>query len=271
MVRVLVTGGTGALGRQVVPLLIGRGAEVRILSRRPRGVEGVEMVRGDLVTGEGLPGAVRDVEVVVHCASDPRPGHGDVEGTGRLLEAAKGASCAHVVYISIVGVDHIPLGYYRAKLAAETLVRDCGLPWTILRATQFHDLVLRVVAALAKSPVLVVPAGIAAQPVDTREVARRLVSLALGEPAGRRVPDFGGPRVWSVHEAARAYLAAAGLRRAVVSVGLPGATARAFRAGWNLPRDGETGTRTFEEFLAQRVQPGGRVQRGSGPGWWARS
>jgi TIR domain len=175
---------------------------------------------------------------------------------GRLV---KRAGRPHVVYVSIVGVDRIPYGYYQAKLAAETLVRDCGLPWTLLRATQFHDLVLQIVTALAKPPVVVVPRGMAAQPVDTREVAQRLALLALGEPTGR-VRDFGGPRVWSVGEATRAYLAAADLRRRIVGVPLPGRAARAFRAGWNLVRDGETATRTFEEFLAQRVQPGGRVQ-----------
>ncbi|MGH3854126.1 MAG: hypothetical protein ACRDR6_11650 [Pseudonocardiaceae bacterium] len=96
--------------------------------------------------------------------------------------------------------------------------------------------------------------------IAQQRLLQRPVLMAPAQEDPRRVPDFGGPRVWNVREAARAYVAAAGLRRAVVSVGLPGATARAFRAGGNLLRDGETGTRTFEEFLAQRVQPGGRVQ-----------
>lgn len=257
--KILVTGGTGALGQQLVPLLTRHGADVRVLSRRPRHLEGAEVVRGDMVTGEGLAAGVRGVDVVVHCASDPRRWQGDVEGTSRLLDAAQRAGQPHVVYVSIVGVDRIPFGYYRAKLAAETLIRDCGLPWTLLRATQFHDLVLQIVATLAKLPVMVVPQGIPTQPVDTREVAQQLASLALGPPAGR-VPDLGGPRVWSLQEAACAYLAAAGLRRAVVSVPLPGKTARAFRAGGNLVRDGDTGTRTFEEFLSQRVRPGCPVE-----------
>lgn len=247
------------LGRQLVPLLTERGAQVRILSRRPRQVGDIESAQGNMITGEGLADAVHDIDVIVHCASDSRHWQGDVEGTGRLLDAAKRAGRPHVVYISIVGVDRIPFGYYQAKLAAETLIRDCGLPWTLLRATQFHDLVLQIVATLAKPPVLVAPQGMAAQPVDTSEVAQRLASLALDDPAGR-VPDFGGPRVWGVEEAARAYLAAAGLRRPMVSVPLPGKAARAFRAGWNLIHDGQTGTRTFEEFLAQRVQPGVDVE-----------
>jgi uncharacterized protein YbjT (DUF2867 family) len=252
--KILVTGGTGVLGRQVVPLLTERGAKVRILSRR-RGFDGIEVVRGDMVTGEGLAEAVAGVDVLIHCASDPRHWHNDVEGTSRLLDAATRASGPHVVYVSIVGVDRIPWGYYRAKLAAEALVRDSGLPWTLLRATQFHDLVLQTVAILAKLPVVVVPRGVATQPVDTRDVAQRLTSLAFGEPADR-APDFGGPQVCSIEEATHAYLAAAELQRPIVTVPLPGTVMRAFRAGHNLVRDGQTGTRTFQEFLTQRVQPG---------------
>ncbi|HEY3894850.1 MAG TPA: NAD(P)H-binding protein [Pseudonocardiaceae bacterium] len=259
MTTILVTGGTGALGRQVVPLLAQRGAQVRILSRRSQQVNGAEVMQGDLATGAGLAEAVRGADVVVHCATDPRLGRTDVRGTGQLLEAATAAARPHVVYISIVGIDRIPFGYYRTKLASEVLIRDSGLPWTVLRATQFHDLVLQVVAALAKPPLVVVPRGMATQPVDIGEVAQRLASLALGEPAGR-VPDFGGPQVWTIEDATRAYLAARALSRRIVRVPLPGAAARAFRAGWNLLRDGEQGSRTFEEFLAQRVQPGGAVE-----------
>ncbi|MGH3670827.1 MAG: SDR family oxidoreductase [Pseudonocardiaceae bacterium] len=259
MTTILVTGGTGALGRQVVPLLAAGGAQVRILSRRSRQVEGAEVMQGDLATGAGLAEAVRGAGVVVHCATDPRLGRSDVQGTSRLLEAATAAARPHVVYISIVGIDRIPFGYYQSKLAVEALIRDSGLPWTVLRATQFHDLVLQIVAVLAKPPLVVVPRGMAAQPVDIEEVAQRLVSLALSEPAGR-VPDFGGPQVWNIEDATRAYLAARQLSRRIVRVPLPGAATRAFRVGWNLLRDGEQGTRTFEEFLARRVQPSGAVQ-----------
>jgi uncharacterized protein YbjT (DUF2867 family) len=96
------------------------------------------------------------------------------------------------VYVSIVGVDRIPYGYYRAKLATETVVEESGLPWTILRATQFHDLIRRIAGVLAKSPVVPVPAGVRFQPVDVHEVAARVVELATGTPAGR-VDDMGGP------------------------------------------------------------------------------
>ncbi|MGH3322208.1 MAG: SDR family oxidoreductase [Streptosporangiaceae bacterium] len=261
MPRVLVTGGTGALGSSVVRRFAEAGVEVCVLSRRAdaRVPEGVALVRGDLRTGEALGSGLADVDTVVHCASDPRRHDVDIEGTERLLDAARTAGVSHVVYISIVGVDRIPFSYYQAKLAAETAVRDSGLPWTVLRATQFHDLMLQGVAALAKPPVVLLPKNIGAQPVDTRDVADRLVQLSLGDPGGK-VPDMGGPRVESAEEMTRAYLDVAGLRRRVVSVPTPGKMMRAFRAGANLVSDGTKGTRTFEEFLREHVRPGGRVE-----------
>lgn len=95
-----------------------------------------------------------------------------------------------MVYISIVGVDRIPFGYYQAKRTVERLVEDSGLLWTVLRTTQFHDLILRGGAALARLPVLLGPAGTSVQPIDAREVADRLVELATETSAGR-VPDLG--------------------------------------------------------------------------------
>src|SRR5437588_4722765 len=108
MATVLVTGGTGTLGRRVVTRLLGRGDHVRVLSRRPRPPrEGVELLIGDVTTGAGLEPAVNGIRTIVHCAGDPRRGDGgpDVAGTRRLCEAALGAGRPHLVYISIVGVD----------------------------------------------------------------------------------------------------------------------------------------------------------------------
>jgi uncharacterized protein YbjT (DUF2867 family) len=130
------------------------------------------------------------------------------------------------VYISVVGADRVPLtsgidramfGYFGSKLGAERVVADSGLPWTTLRATQFHDLVLTVVREMAKLPVIPVPSGFRFQPVDAGEVAARLVELALAMPAGL-VPDIGGPRVYATSDLLRAYLRARGKRRALMPI-----------------------------------------------------
>ncbi|HZA82072.1 MAG TPA: NAD(P)H-binding protein, partial [Actinomycetes bacterium] len=201
---ILVTGGTGTLGRLVVPRLRDAGYNIRVLSRRGReSEEGIEFVTGDLATGEGIDAAVEGAEVIVHCAGSSK---GDEDKAMNLVRAASPAGARHLVYISVVGADRIPVvsgvdramfGYFASKLAAERVVADSGLPWTTLRATQFHDLMLATVGGMARLPVIPVPAGFRFQPVDAGEVAARLVELALGPPADL-VPDIAGPRVYEM-------------------------------------------------------------------------
>jgi uncharacterized protein YbjT (DUF2867 family) len=256
---VLVTGGTGTLGRLVVPGLQAAGCDVRVLSRRTHDAAGgIEYVTGDLLTGQGVEAAVDGAAIIVHCAGSSK---GDDEATTNLVRAASGPAMPHLVYISVVGADRVPqvsgvdramFGYFGTKLAAERVVTDSGLPWTTLRATQFHDLILLVARQMAKLPVIPVPAGIRFQPVDAGEVAARLVELALGAPAGL-VPDLAGPRVYRVSDLIRSYLRAQGKRRPMVPVQLPGRAASAVRAGANLAPDRAVGHRTWEDFLADRV------------------
>ncbi len=259
MRTILVTGGTGTLGRLVVPRLRDAGGRVRVLSRQSRDAgDGIEFATGDLATGEGIEAAVEGAETIVHCAGSTK---GDEEKALNLVRAASAAGTRHLVYISVVGADRIPVvsgvdramfGYFGAKLAAERAVAESGLPWTTLRATQFHDLSLTTVQQMAKLPVVPVPSGFRLQPVDTGEVAARLVELALGTPAGL-VPDIAGPRVYGMAELFRGYLRARRKHRALVPVRMPGKAARAFRAGANLAPDRAVGRRTWEEFLAERV------------------
>jgi uncharacterized protein YbjT (DUF2867 family) len=261
---ILVTGGTGTLGRQVAARLRDVGGKVRVLSRRSHPpADGIEFVAGDLLTGEGAGPAVDGAGVIVHCASGNK---GDADATRNLVRAASSLPEApHVVYISIVGADLVSFGYVRAKLEAERLVSGSGLPWTTLRATQFYDLIFKGASALAKLPVVPVPAGFVVQPVDSGEVAARLADLALGEPAGP-VPDMGGPQVLSFADLLRAYLRASHRRRPIVPVWMPGTSA--VRSGALLvpgqATAATTGRRTWEEFLADRLRRQARSQS-SGP------
>ena len=155
---VLVTGGTGRLGRHVVQRLHDAQCEVRVLTRRSREpADGVEFVVGDLATGEGVAAAVDGPVAIVHCATSNR---GDVGTTQNLVRAASRAGAPHLVYVSIVGIDRISSWKYpKAKLKAERVVADSGLPWTTLRVTQFYDYILTGLQKLARLPVVPVPAG----------------------------------------------------------------------------------------------------------------
>ena len=216
-------------------------------------------MQGDLATGEGIEAAVEGAETIVHLRrleqGRRRQGREPRTGGGR----APGAR--HLVYISVVGADRVPVhsgvdramfGYYAAKHAAERAVAESGVPWTTLRATQFHDLMLLTARQMAKLPVIPAPSGFQAQPVDADEVAARLVELALGEPAGL-VDDLAGPRVYPLADLIRGYLQARRKHRAIVPVRVPGKAARALRDGANLALDRAVGRRTWEEFLAARV------------------
>jgi uncharacterized protein YbjT (DUF2867 family) len=298
---ILLTGGTGTLGRHVARRLADVGVLVRVLSRRRLsstnanvvpvvgdlaavgpvarsgdagardlgdntgvGSRGANDHVGDVVAPGGMPvaatetgiaatsidAALNGVGTIVHCASDPQRKGSEIAQTRHLLDAALRADpVPHVVYISIVGVERVPLRYYREKLAAEELIRQSGVPWTILRATQFHEFVASLLRSQMWSPVLLVPAKTSIQPIAADEVAERLVELAIG-PARGRVDDVGGPQVRTAVELATAYLDAKGERRRIVSVPLPGAAARGYRAGGHLAPDRAVGRTTFEEFLA---------------------
>ncbi|MEU7138047.1 NAD(P)H-binding protein [Nocardia sp. NPDC046473] len=247
---ILVTGGTGTLGQHVVPLLVDAGSKVRLLSRNAHeSAAGIEYVTGDLLKGEGVATAVAGAEVVLHLAGGPK---GDEVATAHLVDAAARAGVRHLVYISVVAAEAIPLGYFKAKAAAERIVAESGMPFTTLRAAQFHDLVLKGVRGLAKLPVVPIPGGVRLQPVDSREVAARLVELTLDEPAGQ-VPDLTGPTVYGLAELVRGYLRASGKRRPLLPVRLPGKAGKAYRAGANMTFNGtQLGQRTWEEFLAEQ-------------------
>jgi uncharacterized protein YbjT (DUF2867 family) len=259
MGHILVTGGTGTLGSFVVPQLRDAGCNVRVLSRHSReATEGIEYMASDLTTGEGVQPAVDGVEVIVHLAGSQK---GDDVRTLNLVRAASRVGTPHLVYISVVGADRVPVvsgidramfGYYASKRAAERVVAGSGLPWTTLRATQFHELLFLTAQFMAKLPVLPVLAGFRFQPVAAAEVATRLVELALGAPSGL-VPDIGGPKVYGMDEMLREYLRAAGKRRPIIPVWAPGKAAHAIRAGANLTPERAVGKQTWEKFLAERV------------------
>ncbi|MEU0162912.1 SDR family oxidoreductase [Streptomyces sp. NPDC006261] len=248
---ILVTGGTGNLGSHVVPLLRAAGRDVRILARTPRNnTEGIEFFSVDLMKDEGIDAALTGVETVLHLAGGTK---GDDKVTQNLVTASKRAGVKHLVYISVIGADTMPLGWFKTQLDAENAVTQSGIPWTMLRAAQFHDIVLTMGEKMSKMPVIPAPGGLQFQPVDSREVAARLVELTLGTPAGR-VKDIAGPKVYPLGDLLRSYLHATGKKRPLLPIRMPGKAGKAYRAGDNLALTGtQVGKGTWEEFLAERV------------------
>lgn len=251
---ILVTGGTGRLGRLVTARLAEAGHQVRVLSRHPHAAgNGIGYAIGDLATGEGIAAALDGAVAVVHCASSRK---GDAETTRVLVPATAAAgSAVHLVFISVVGADRVSYRYFRSKVAAEAVVAGSGLPWTMLRATQFYGYCLDGARKMTRLPVVPVPAGFKVQPVDEREVAARLAELAAGPPVGR-VADIAGPHVDTYADMLRVYAKARRRRRRVIEIPVPGTAA--IRSGALLPDPHSspapvTGRRSWGEFLAEKL------------------
>jgi uncharacterized protein YbjT (DUF2867 family) len=250
----LVTGGTGTLGGHVVRLLRNSGHRARILSRNPRGH--VDTVPGDLITGAGLAKAVAGMDAIIHAATaSTQPTKlrlTDVVGTRRLLAMAREAGVKHFVYPSIVGMDGVAYPYYKVKLQAEAIVEESIVPWSILRATQFHTLMETFLRPFAVLPfVATVPFKWQFQPVDPSEVAARLVEVVTHEPAGR-LPDFGGPEVRDFKSIAESWLKARTMKKRLINLPLPFKFSRQVAEGRLLCPDHKEGTITFEQYLTDK-------------------
>ena len=251
--NVLVTGGTGTVGRHVVMRLRQQGHRARIFSRHPRGH--VDAVQGDLKTGLNLDRAVAGMDAVVHAATEARQSlrsRGDLKGTRKLLSAARQAKVKHIVYVSIVGIDDVSgYPYYATKRAVESIVKQSDVPWSILRATQFHDLMETFLRIYSRVPGLTaIPFAWKFQPVDAREVAARLVEVVLGEPAGM-LDDFGGPEIRDFKSIAESWLNARKEHRKLVNLPLPFKFSRQWAEGALTTPDHMSGKITFGQHLAE--------------------
>ena len=244
---VAVLGGTGTVGREVVARLAERGHRPIVLSRRPTRDGGAEHRPVDLTTGVGVDAALAGVDVLVDVAQGGRDVL--VDGLARALGAARAAGVGHVVSLSILGSDRVPLGYYAIKVAQEEGVRSGGVPWSIVRATQFHQLLDAAFAAATRRGVLPL-VRVPLQPVDPREVAAVLADRAEAGPS-EDVELFAGPQVERVDELARAWARARGVRRLPLRLPAAGKVLRAVRQGELTDEAAPHGTITFAGWLEE--------------------
>jgi uncharacterized protein YbjT (DUF2867 family) len=241
---VAIVGGTGTLGRHIAAELQARGHKVRVLSRH------APEYKIDLSTGDGLGPALDGCDVVVDASNDAsrRAAATLVDGSRRLLAAEAAAGVAHHVCVSIVGCDQVPIGYYRVKTDQERVVGQGAVPWSIVRSTQFHELVSSVLAAAGRWRVLPVP-GIAVQPVASAEAARAVADVATGAPLAGSLA-VAGPEILQAAELARIWRAVTGRRAVQVPLPLPGRAGRALRAGALTTQHPDVrGTTRFADWL----------------------
>jgi uncharacterized protein YbjT (DUF2867 family) len=259
--RLLVTGGTGTAGKEVVRRAVARGHDVVVLSRQPAGEAeaGVTRVQGDLTDSDSLPGALAGIDTVIDCANkNTLSGRRALQFFGaeihNVLAAGASAGLSRYVLLSIVGIDRFPFPYYAAKLAQERVLNEAataaGISYAIVRTTQFHDFAAQSLARASLGPVAFVPA-MKAQPVDVAEVASHLLAVAESDTIGQAA-ELAGPLPETVTDMARKLIAHRGLRRRIVALPLPPAAARANRARVLIPHGGQRGRITFADWLSRQ-------------------
>jgi uncharacterized protein YbjT (DUF2867 family) len=263
---VVVVGGTGTVGRPTVRELVLRGHTVRVISRGRGGSAepGVRYARGDLATGAGLEDALEGAEAVVDVSNittlnGARARAFFVGATRRLVAAEAAAGVRHHVLLSIVGVDRVPTGYYKAKLAQEQALAGAadaaGLGWSVLRATQFHDFAGQFAVLAGRGPVVLAPA-MTVRPVSTGEVAEALADAVEAGPGGM-LPVIAGPATMRLPDMVRALMRRR-RRGLVLPLPVPGSAL----ANGLVPAPGEAaryGQRRFDEWLAaQHIEQTGR-------------
>lgn len=268
MKRILVTGGDGTLGSEVVNELSRRGQQVRVMSRKARPQQlnpEIDWAQADVISGQGIDQSLQDVGTIVNCLSSPvhNTYETDIQGLKKLLSVAKRMKVRYLVHISIIGIDRIIYPYYQYKLAAELVAIESGIPCLIARSAQFHSFVDFFLSPLRDTAAgeVKIPLQVQFQSISTLDVAKHLAPHIIAAEKVGRLTEFGGPEVLRLGEMAQAWLAAQGIERALAEAtdtenALPffSAFGEGFINGYNTNPDNRIRGQTWQEYLNQKYR-----------------
>ncbi|WP_295013358.1 SDR family oxidoreductase [uncultured Microbacterium sp.] len=243
--RIVIAGGTGTVGRHIVQAAQRRGHDAVVLARS---------TGADLTTGAGVDAALDGADAAVDVTSVATMSESNAvrffETTAKTLASvARRTGLGHLLILSIVGIDRAPYGYYAGKLAQERVVARAETPWSIVRATQFHEFAGQIARQARFAGVQLAPRA-RVQPIAAAVLAEHLIDVLEGGPAGR-AQDVAGPREEQLSALIREQVRHDGHRGGVIPVSMPGAQLRAMRKGAVLP--GPDALRvgpTFAEWLS---------------------
>jgi len=252
--KLLITGGSGTLGSAIIQLALKTGRyEVSTLSTDPGKhsfPETCRVFKGDLITGEGLREALNTVQLIIHCASSVNDAQRvDLNGTANLLAALDSSTIENLVYVSIVGIDHVDHPYYMIKVKVEQLIAGSGIPYSIMRATQFHEYVVAFIRSLkATDAEINVPSGLKFQPIAVPDLAEMLLELSSAKATGL-VSFVGGPEILGLEDMTAAYLNATRSQQKLHLIEPAQPRELRFRTGANLVPHAKYGKITWARFL----------------------
>lgn len=250
--KILITGSTGQLGSALRDLLTNVNYDVRITSRKkPKDIGRFEWIYSDFSTGKGFEDVLKDVNVVIHAATNPMKHTYNIDVMGFKSFLGNAHQIDHLIYPSIVGIEEIPLPYYKHKLEAENILKNSGIPYTLTRATQFHSFVDRLFLSKSVLNRYIVPGNYQFQSVDVNEFANYLIQFIEHGPQGK-TDDFGGPEILTLKQMAELKIKINHESKKVISIPFPGKLSKSFIEGRNTNIKQMKGQITFEEFLIRK-------------------
>jgi uncharacterized protein YbjT (DUF2867 family) len=251
MDNILITGGTGTLGQAIIKQVADIGV-INVISTKEKAdmSRPVNVFNADLTDIESLRTVAEAADIIIHCASNPTNAKVvDLEGTCNLLACVNKTRLKHFIYISIAGIDKSTFPYYIIKQQVEQLIMLAGVPFSILRPTQFHEFVLyRMIKPFEHGTNLTIPAGLKFQSVDVADVAGKIKDLIQTGPAND-VTTIGGPEILTIEEMAKTYLTTLGLPASITPEKMEGERFDMLRSGINLCKDKAFGKITWQQYL----------------------
>lgn len=227
--NILITGGTGLLGKKVCSLLLKRGIQYTVATHK-KPVE-KNMVYLDLASMEGIDSSLLNKQIILHLDSDKKHPRNDVNGTRELLqEIVKHNYKPHLIYISVVSTDRLPKTYLKQKFKVEEEIKKFGISYSILRATQFHEYIDQILKQLLKYSFPILRKKVLVQPTDITVVAERLVNMCFEGPSNA-IENIGRREVLTLKEMVDFWLAAKNKRKTVMDMPLCGKTGRSLKGG----------------------------------------
>lgn len=226
MASVLITGGTGTLGKQLCAQLDTHGVQYQVGTRKSN--LGEKYITMDLVQNVGVSDAIAGKEIIFHLATDMKK---ETVATQNLIRALGTNSDVHLIYISIVGIDKVPFPYYKRKLASENVIKQSGIPYTILRATQFHEFANNILETLLKYRVGFLPKKIVLQTIGSEVVASELYKISKRK-AQNATNEIGGPIIQNLNQMCQIWLCQTHRKRWIINLPIPGQLGRTFKGGY---------------------------------------